>query len=55
MFFLIFFIPESDSESELSESEEEKRPGSSRHHQLRQKARVTRRNCAKQRKKGEEF
>lgn len=44
--------PESDSESELSESEEEeKRPGSSKHHQLRQKARVTRRNCAKQRKK----
>nr|XP_046246221.1 bromodomain and WD repeat-containing protein 3 isoform X2 [Scatophagus argus] len=43
--------PESDSESELSESEEEKRPGSSRHHQLRQKARVTRRNCAKKRNK----
>ncbi|XP_033487229.2 bromodomain and WD repeat-containing protein 3 isoform X1 [Epinephelus lanceolatus] len=43
--------PESDSESELSESEEEKRPGSSRHAQLRQKARVTRSNCAKQRKK----
>ncbi|XP_051253294.1 bromodomain and WD repeat-containing protein 3 isoform X2 [Dicentrarchus labrax] len=43
--------PESDSESELSESEEEKRPGSSRHHQLRQKARVTRSKCAKQRKK----
>ncbi|KAA8593892.1 hypothetical protein FQN60_004726 [Etheostoma spectabile] len=42
--------PESDSESELSESEEEKRPGSSRH-QLRQKARVTRSNRAKQRKK----
>ncbi|KAK2847016.1 hypothetical protein Q5P01_010015 [Channa striata] len=43
--------PESDSESEPSESEEEKRPGSSRHHQRRQKARVTRSNCAKQRKK----
>ncbi|XP_068601910.1 bromodomain and WD repeat-containing protein 3 [Brachionichthys hirsutus] len=39
------------SESELSESEEEKQPGSSRHHQLRKKARVTRRNCVKQRKK----
>ncbi|KAG7223050.1 hypothetical protein INR49_015939, partial [Caranx melampygus] len=43
--------PDSDSESEPSESEEEKRPGSSRHHQRRQKARVTRSNCAKQRKK----
>ncbi|KAM7399553.1 hypothetical protein PAMP_018818 [Pampus punctatissimus] len=43
--------PESDSESELSESEEEKRPGSSKHLQRRQKARVTRGNTAKQRKK----
>ncbi|XP_026224238.1 bromodomain and WD repeat-containing protein 3 isoform X2 [Anabas testudineus] len=43
--------PESESESELSESEVEKRPGSSRHHQRRQKTRVTRSNCAKQRKK----
>ncbi|XP_068564112.1 bromodomain and WD repeat-containing protein 3 isoform X2 [Cebidichthys violaceus] len=43
--------PESDSESELSESEVEKRPGSLRHHRLRQKARVTRSNRAKQRKK----
>ncbi|KAK1899526.1 Bromodomain and WD repeat-containing protein 1, partial [Dissostichus eleginoides] len=43
--------PESDSESEPSESEEEKRPGSSRHHRLRHKARVTRSNRAKQRKK----
>ncbi|XP_028428094.1 bromodomain and WD repeat-containing protein 3 isoform X2 [Perca flavescens] len=42
--------PESDSESELSELEKEKCPGSSRH-QLRQKARVTRSNHAKQRKK----
>ncbi|XP_068173110.1 bromodomain and WD repeat-containing protein 3 [Antennarius striatus] len=41
----------SESESELSESEEEKRPGSSRHHQRRQNARVTRRNCTKQRHK----
>ncbi|XP_026176121.1 bromodomain and WD repeat-containing protein 3 isoform X2 [Mastacembelus armatus] len=43
--------PESESESEPSESEEEKHPGSSRHHQLKQKVRVTRRSCAKQRKK----
>lgn len=46
-------VPECESESELSESEEEKRPGFSKHHQRRQKSRFTRSNCAKQRKKGQ--
>jgi len=48
-------ISESDSESELSESEEEKTPGFFRHRQLRRKAKLTRSNRAKQRKKGQEL
>ncbi|XP_034556699.1 bromodomain and WD repeat-containing protein 3 isoform X2 [Notolabrus celidotus] len=41
---------ESECESELSRSEGEKHPGRSRHHHLRQKARVTRSNRAMKRK-----
>ncbi|XP_077397940.1 bromodomain and WD repeat-containing protein 3 isoform X2 [Festucalex cinctus] len=40
-----------ESDSELIESEEETRPGSSKHHQGKQNARVTRGNSSKQRKK----
>lgn len=46
---MIFLTEGSDSESE---TEEEKRPGSSRPPKGKRKARVTRANCSKQRKKG---